>query len=144
MSSENQKKFNPTEHPAYLIKVVQQEIRKKMDEELNQLELTTPQYATLSVLEDFPESSNADLARRCFVTPQTMNLIVRNLESRGLIERSASKEHGRIQNIVLTKAARKLLKRANATVERIEREIFAPIAEEELRLLTRILNKVRP
>ena len=63
-----------------------------MDRALVELNLTTPQYSVLSELHEFPGLSNADLARKSFVTPQTMNLIVQNLEARELIGRSTVHE----------------------------------------------------
>jgi DNA-binding MarR family transcriptional regulator len=55
----------------YLLKRVQAGLRAEMDEALEAKRLTTPQYAVLSALEREPGISNADLARRSFVTPHT-------------------------------------------------------------------------
>ena len=85
-----------TEEVGYLLKEVQQDLRKRMDRALVELNLTTPQYSVLSELHGFPGLSNAELARKSFVTPQTMNLIIQNLEARGLVGRSPSASHGKI------------------------------------------------
>jgi len=57
----------------YELKRAQHALRLGMDEELRGLGVTTPQYAAMSVLAEEPGLSNAQLARRSSVTPQTMN-----------------------------------------------------------------------
>src|SRR3712207_8022525 len=64
----------------YELKRAQHALRSEMDGALRGVGLTTPQYAALSVLEGEEGISGALLARRCFVTPQTMNGILVNLE----------------------------------------------------------------
>ena len=61
----------------YQIKVIQHAIRLSMDRLLKDINLTTPQYAALSALAENPGISGAALARKCFVTSQTMNEIIR-------------------------------------------------------------------
>src|ERR1700722_9693573 len=79
----------------YLLKRVQHSLRSRMDKVLESKGLTTPQYAVLSFLENEPGASSAELARRSFVTPQTMIRIVENLETLGLIRREPHPTHGR-------------------------------------------------
>ena len=43
-----------------------------MDDGLRILALTTPQYAALAAIAELPGISGAALAKRCFVTPQTI------------------------------------------------------------------------
>jgi len=132
-----------SQHAGYLLKVVQHEIRKKMDLELNKIDLTTAQYALMSVIDEFPGASNAELARKCFVTPQTMILIVRKLEERSIIKRRDSQSHGRIQKVDLTNLGSDTLKKAHSIVEGIENELFKDLTESDLSRLCELLNKVR-
>jgi DNA-binding MarR family transcriptional regulator len=107
-----------------------------MDAALRGIGLTTPQYAAISVLGDEPDLSGAELARRCFVTPQTMNAIVVNLESAGLVLRRPHSEHGRVLQAYLTAAGEELVSRAHETVEAIEKRMLAALdPEERLKLL---------
>ena len=114
-----------------------------MDRALGGLNLTTPQYSVLSELHEFPGLSNADLARKGFVTPQTMNLIVQNLEARNLIGRAPSATHGKIRNAEVTPQGEELLNKANALVIDVQKEIFGRISEAENFALTEILRKLR-
>ena len=93
--------------------------------------MTTPQYAALAVLEGESGLSGAELARRCFVTPQTMNGIVANLESAGLLERRPHPGHGRVLQAYLTEDGVAKLSRAHALSEEIEERMLADLASEE-------------
>ena len=86
----------------YQLKRAQQALRAAMDEALRPQGLTTPQYAVLTALEAEAGLSGAELARRCFVTPQTMNEIVAGLEARGWVTRRRHAEHGRVLQTFLT------------------------------------------
>ena len=104
----------------YLIKGVQQSIRHRMDNELRHLNLSTSQYAALSALERSDQMSNAEMARACFVTPQTMQQLVKGLECEEWIERCSHPEHGRIIQTRLTASGRAVLDQAHCLVEAIE------------------------
>ncbi len=124
----------------YLLKQAQQALRTAMDRALRERGLTTPQYAVLSALDAEPGLSNADLARRAFVTPQTMNSIVVLLERAGLVERQPHEEHGRVLTTVLTPAGVALVRSCHEAVERIEERMLAPLSEAERGQLARLLG----
>ena len=90
----------------YQLKRAQHALRIQMDNALREVGLTTPQYAALSAIEETPGLSGNKIARRCFVTPQTMNLILANVESAGLIVRHPHPEYGRILQAYLTQVGR--------------------------------------
>ena len=113
------------------MKRAQHALRLEMDGALRGVGLTPPQYAALSVLEDEEGISGASLARRCFVTPQTMNGILVNLEKAGFLERRAHPEHGRVLQAYLTGEGEEMLSRAHALVEAIEGRMLEDLAEGE-------------
>lgn len=120
----------------YELKRAQHALRLEMDGALREVGLTTPQYAALSVVEGEGGVSGALLARRCFVTPQTMNGVVVNLEKAGLLERRPHPEHGRVLRTYLTGDGQKMLSRAHALVEDIVERMLEGLAEgERARLL---------
>lgn len=124
----------------YVLKRVQQALRAQMDEALAGVGLTLPQYAALSALEAESGLSNSELARRGFVTAQTMNDIVANLEKAGLVARRAHPTHGRVQQLSLTAAGREAVGRAHPAVATVERRMLAHLAEEERASLLRALQ----
>ncbi len=124
----------------YQLKRVQQALRNRMDEVLRGAGLTTPQYAALSVLADEPGLSGAELARRSFVTPQTMNGILANLEAVGMILRQPHPEHGRVLQAYLTEAGEGLVSRAHAEVGYIEDLMLSELDSGERRKLLEMLR----
>ena len=89
-----------------------------MDRALGELGVTTPQFTVLTMIVAYPGLSGADLARLAFLTPQTINVIVGNLERDGAVEKSAHATHGRILRLHATPKGRALLKRCRARVDR--------------------------
>ena len=125
----------------YQMKRVQHALRLEMDAALRGVGLTTPQYAALSVLEDEAGLSGATLARRCFVTPQTMNQILVNLEGSGMVERSPHPEHGRVLSAFLTEKGAKLVALAHGEVEAIEERMLTGLDHvQRSRLLEALRN----
>ncbi len=106
------------------------EAEEKLDKALRELGLTTPQYATLSALEESPGLSGAALARHSFVTPPTMNGIVTNLETTGLVVRRSHPKHGRVLQAYLTEEGVGLVVQAHRVVEAIEERILSARARK--------------
>jgi DNA-binding MarR family transcriptional regulator len=131
------------EELGYLIKEVQQELRKKMDKTLSTIGLTTPQYAVLSQLREYPGLSNAELARKSFVTPQTMNLIIKNLEERKLVIRTAASNHGKILKAEVSEAGLALLEKGNDLIFEVEELVFGKLSQRESANLKKALKKLR-
>ena len=127
--------FLPHETLGYALKRAQQAMRLHMDRQLKEIGLNAPQYSVLASLEDEPGASNARLARRAFVTSQTMQAMLVLLEQSGFIERHPDAEHGRIQRTKLTEKGCSSLARAHLAVhksERLAREASTPDAVEML------------
>ncbi|QNE16588.1 MarR family transcriptional regulator [Kribbella qitaiheensis] len=120
----------------YMLKRAATALRTAMDTALRPLDLTVPQYSCLEVLSQQAGLSNAELARAVFVTRQSMNLVLRGLQDRGLITRPATAPHGRALPSQLTSAGRKQLRAASAAVRAVEQRMLAPFsAPQQDRLL---------
>ncbi|GHO92683.1 hypothetical protein KSF_027310 [Reticulibacter mediterranei] len=120
----------------YQLKRAQYALRTRMDSTLREIGLTTPQYSALSALHEHAGLSGASLARRCFVTPQTMNTIVTNLEEAGLLVRRPHPEHGRVLQAYLTPQAETLLQEGHRRVRAIEERMMASISHDQWLQLT--------
>jgi DNA-binding MarR family transcriptional regulator len=125
----------------YVIKCVQYTLRQNLDESLGAIGLTAPQYSAMRELEREPGSSNAELARAGFVTPQTMIKILQVLQKAGYIRREAHPRHGRIQTTALTSEGRQLMAEANRRVETIETRMAAGLTAEERQTLKGLLSR---
>jgi DNA-binding MarR family transcriptional regulator len=71
--------------------------------------------------------SNARLARRSLVTPQSMSEVLAVLLEQGYVQRLAEPGHGRIIRIELTKAGFRALERCDRAVDEVEREMLGDL-----------------
>lgn len=111
----------------YVLKQATVSLRNAMDAALRPLHLTVPQYACLELLGQRPELSNAELARGAFVTRQSMNVVLRGLEERGLVTRPAAAPRGRELPAALTQAGRDQLHTASVAVRDVEKRMCASL-----------------
>ena len=96
----------------YLIKRAQTVLHEAMADALGSHDLTVTQFAVLTALHEEPGLSNADLARRAFVTPQSMHAVLQELERLQFVVRRPHPQHQRVLQAELTEAGRRTLKSA--------------------------------
>jgi DNA-binding MarR family transcriptional regulator len=125
----------------YLLSQIRSALRGHIDAALADKGLTTPQYVALTTLEEDPLLSNADMARLCFVTPQTMLRVIVNLEEAGLVGRNPHPTHGRVRQIGLTARGRKVVADCHQRVLALEERMVAPLTRAERRQLFTLLKK---
>ncbi|MQY07945.1 MarR family winged helix-turn-helix transcriptional regulator [Actinomadura macrotermitis] len=123
------------------LKRAEQALSAAKNAALRPMGLTVPQYAALLQLSENPGMSAAALARACAVTPPTMNTVLKNLQERGLIERSPHEWHRNILETRLTPEGEELLARADTGPVRIERGLAAEFTEQEHRTLVELLGR---
>jgi DNA-binding MarR family transcriptional regulator len=109
----------------YLVGRLERVLRRRLSAALEPAGLTLPAYTALSVLRVHDGLSNAQLARRSLVTPQSMIEALTQLVEDGYVRRSADPDHGRIIRMHLTPAGRRVLERCDRAVDRVEQEMLA-------------------
>ncbi|WGY01687.1 MarR family transcriptional regulator [Nocardioides sp. QY071] len=118
----------PVPSLSYVVGRLDKALASAMGEKVAKYGVTLPQYTALSVLEIQSGLSNAQLARRAFVRPQSMMQVVSELERKGLIERALEPDNGRILRTKVTKAGHRLLEDCNNDVAELEKEMLADVA----------------
>lgn len=131
------------EHLGVLVKQTQAVLHQRMDDALRPLGLRVPQYACLQALADEPGSTGSELARRAFVSRQSMNVLVQGLEGRGLVERSADPGPRRERTTMLTPAGRSLVGRAREAVATVAELMVSPLTADDLGRLRTLLETCR-
>lgn len=124
----------------YLLNQANQAVRSRLEQELRQLGLTGIQYTVLSIVDSRDGISSAELSRRFFVTPQTMNEVVAGLERRGLLVREESAQNRRVLTGRRTKAGSETLARADRLADQIEADVFGHLSDEDFAELRRLLR----
>ena len=115
---------------SYVIARLDRAVRRGIEQALEPFDLTVPQFTTLSVLARRSGLSNAQLARRAYITPQSMHEVVLQLERRGLLERRPDPGHRRILRATVTAGGRDVLARCEALVAEMEETMLAALDDE--------------
>jgi DNA-binding MarR family transcriptional regulator len=127
---------------AYLLRQAQAAARLRMERALADLGVTTPQFVVLTMLKAYPGLSGADLARVALLTPQTVGVIVRNLERDGAIRKTRHPVHGRILQWSLTQRGTDLLASCRQHAQALERRLSAGLDGRAELTVRRWLSKI--
>jgi DNA-binding MarR family transcriptional regulator len=104
----------------YLIKRVQQGLRRECDAALKPTGLSMAQYSALRALGEHPDASAAELARLCFVTRQSLQDLLTGLRTADLVETVDAPRRGRARSLRLTRRGSRQLKAADDAVFGVE------------------------
>jgi DNA-binding MarR family transcriptional regulator len=130
------------EMSGYLVKRAQAAIHVRLEEIVSAHGLGIPQYVVLSFLAETPGLANADLARRAFVTPQSMNEVLKQLESSGLVERRQNPANARILNAYLTRTGTRKRTAVSGQVRELEARLLSGLTSDERQSLNRALRTI--
>ena len=129
-------------HLAYLLRQAQAAARLTLERALADLGVTPPQFAVLTMLRAYPGLSGADLARVALLTPQTVGVIIRNLERSGAIRKTPHPVHGRLLQWTLTRRGGTLLDKCARHVRALERRLAAGLGTKAQATVRRWLSKI--
>jgi DNA-binding MarR family transcriptional regulator len=127
---------------AYLLRQAQAATRLTLERALADLGVTPPQFAVLTMLRAYPGLSGADLARVALLTPQTVGVIIRNLERDGAIRKTPHPVHGRVLQWTLTRHGATLLGQCRRHANALERQLVAGLTLEAQVTVRRWLSKI--
>jgi len=130
---------SPYPRISYVIGRLDRALRRRLEQAVGEHGVTVSGYMALSILADRPGQSNAQLARRSFMSPQAMNEVLRRLIEDGLVVRKVNPDHARVQLTTLTARGRKVLRACDRAADVIEAEMFAGMSEANLGKLTQTL-----
>lgn len=140
---ENDLKSTQRASTTYLIARVFHALRSsRIEPILKPFGITPLQYTILTVIMTHEGLSSADLSRRFYVTPQTMGQVLASLEETGLLKRREDPENRRVLRVAMTAEGRKLVKRCDKQMEKIELEVFGEFDDSEVIAFRRKLYKV--
>ena len=124
-----------------MIARLERAIRKGINERVRPYGLTTLQYTTLSVLRRQGRPlSNAQLARRAYVTPQAMGEVIEKLEKMHLLKRVSHPNHRRVYPAVLLPAGIQVLEECDARVAELEAAMLHDLDDHERLEMARALT----
>jgi len=120
-------------------------ITGRMDAVLSTLDLTTPRYELLGLLDntDGGRLSLGELGRTTLYHPATMTYTIDGLEKRGLITRQPDPRDRRAVLAVITPEGRKVVRRATKLLDELDWGL-AEVSEEEATILAVLLSNIHP
>jgi DNA-binding MarR family transcriptional regulator len=117
---------------SYVVARLERAVRSAIADRVRAYELTTLQYTTMSVLNRHGAPlSNAQLARRAYMTPQAMSEVIDALERKGLMKRNPHPNDGRLLPATLTAKGRRVLAACEQAVDEMEDVMLAGLGPQE-------------
>ena len=126
----------------YLLRQAAGASRLTLERALSELGVTPPQFLVLTMLKAYPGLSGADLARVALLTPQTVGVIIRNLERDGAIRMTPHPVHGRVLQWTLTRRGLSLLEKCRKHALALERRLAAGLNAREQATVRRWLARI--
>ena len=125
----------------YLLKQAVHVMQRGTDAALKDVGLNTAKYVVLRLLRERPDLSSAQLARRSFLSPQSMQAMIVNLENLGLVKRAQHPENARIWLTRLTKEGERVESAGRVIIDRWSAAIVQHIPPGEQEQFVELLRK---
>ena len=117
---------------SYAVARLHQRLFASITERVAPYGLTTLQFTTLSVLSRHGAPlSTSQLARRAFMTPQSMSEVIHALERNGLIKRNPHPNHRRTLPATITAKGRRVLAACEEAVAEFEDSMLDGFSDED-------------
>ena len=113
----------------------------KLDDALRTKNITTAQLRFLQELHERPGSSGAQIARACYVTPQSAQAMLARAVHNGWVARGKDAHNERVVTVRLTREGERLLAYADGILAELEAEVWSGVAVSELRGMNEILER---
>ena len=104
--------------------------------------VSTAQIGMLRQLASEPGLSGAELARRLLISPQGVQLALKELERRGLVERRQDPQHGRILQAFLTPEGLTVAESVVNDAIEAHHKVFGVLNPDEQATLRELLGRV--
>jgi len=113
-----------------------------MNEVGEPFELRPVEYTILSLINENPDGSSAQLAQALAVTAPNITMWIDKLEGRGLVQRTRNETDKRAQHLRLTPKGTALVVQATEKLLVGEREALSHLSDGERTILIELLHKV--
>lgn len=99
-------------------------------------------FSILSLVTHNPGITSRQLCTTLAILPPNLVAMVGTLDKRGLIKRSPHRSDGRAMSLYLTPSGEQLMREAEQTAARLERDATARLSTAECNTLMRLLQKI--
>ncbi len=128
--------------PGFLLRRANQIAEALFSDECAQLDLTPAQCGSLLVARACPGLDQTGMALAMGFDRATMGEILRKLEARGLMLRTASSSDARRRHIAVTPQGEEVLRKVPRALARAQERLLAPYTDAERELLLGLLERM--
>ena len=128
--------------PGFLLRRAHQISTAVFEDECRSIGLTPAQFGVLTVLASAPGVDQSSLARALGFDKVTVLRVLRGLETRGLVKRSAAPKSKRNMAVMLSPEGEQLLKKAERPAERAYERLMGPLSPEQQAQLLLLLMEL--
>ena len=128
--------------PGFLLRRAHQMSAAVSEDESRGVGLTPAQFGVLTVLRASPGIDQSSLARALGFDKVTVLRVLRGLETRGLVQRSAAPESRRNLAVALLAAGEKLLRKAQKPAELAFHRLMSPLSAVQQLQLVALLQQL--
>ncbi|RZU43326.1 DNA-binding MarR family transcriptional regulator [Edaphobacter modestus] len=139
--SQRDQRYQQTRQALRAMKRILTHFRVLMDDELRPQGVTTAQMQVLFAVRNTPGSSGAQLARSCYITPQTTQALLKHLEEAGFIVRGKDPVNDRIVTARITPAGERLVQSVEKTVRGLQAGLWQGVTDSELTRFNALLER---
>ena len=115
---------------------------KKLQEDLEKLDLTPPQYYVLATIGYLGGVPFSEIGAKMMVTVSNLTGIVDRLEEKGMVVRERDKHDRRVIHVKLTDKGKKLYKVSVNTFENSVSQLFSRLDKTQQKELSTLLRKL--
>jgi DNA-binding MarR family transcriptional regulator len=126
----------------YLIKVAHKQIIRNIDVELAPFDLTSKQWIPLQVISNGKGSTVARCAAEAGIDAGAMTRMLDRLETKGLVQRSRSKNDRRVVNIELSDKGAELVSHVPPAICKVLNHHLKGFEEHEFEMLKSLLIRM--
>lgn len=131
----------PPVRVSYVIGQLDRLLKRSFANVLREFDLNLPQFTALSVIRASGAMTNAKLAERSLITPQSANEVVKTMEAKGWVGREGHPTHGRLIHLFLTDEGRRVLERCDAAIDGLEATMLEGLTEVPAATLRKVLQR---
>lgn len=128
--------------PGHYIRRLQQVAVALFAQRVNDVDITPVQFAALAALDHQRTCDQATLAALIGYDRATIGGVLERLEAKRWILREAGRTDRRTRLVSLTSAGAGVLRRVTRDVERVQRELMAPLTPSQRREFERLCQKL--
>ena len=135
--------FSADRHIGTALRETYRAFARAVSHNLAPLGLTLSMWFALRSLWEADGLSQAELGRRIELKPAAVVAVVNALEAAGLVERRRTRKDGRVYNVFLTAAGRKLRTRATTLALQVDARAMRGVQPDEIEQVLAILKRLR-